>query len=225
MIAMSSGLVATMGLPTEAVAIAHSEAATKVTTAIAGPVSPGVAAPSALLALPATLTGGAPVSAPAAAKVSFERAAFTAVPARVVRADAGSSTSSGGTASTFSVASFGSASGSSVIALAQRYLGVPYVFGGSTPAGWDCSGANVYIFGLLGISLPRTSNEQMLATTRIPRSQARAGDLVFFISGGRAYHTGIFDGGSGVYDSGRSGEVYQHRAIWSSNVVFTRVTG
>ena len=225
MIAMSSGLVATMGLPTEA-AVAHSEAATKVATAIAGPVSPGVAAPSALLALPATLTGGAPVSAPAAAKVSFERAAFTAVPTRAVRAAAGSSTSgSSGTASTFSVAAFGSADGSSVIALAQRYLGVPYVFGGSTPAGWDCSGANVYIFGLLGISLPRTSNEQMLATTRIPRSQARAGDLVFFLSGGRAYHTGIFDGGSGVYDSGRSGEVYQHRAIWSSNVVFTRVTG
>jgi len=220
-IAMSSGLVATMGLPAEAVSGAHSEAAAKVTPAIAGPVSPAVAAPSALLALPAALTGGAPVSAPAAAKVSFERPAFAAVPKPAARPSA----LGGGSRGTFTIASFGSANGSSVIALAQRYLGVPYVFGGSSPAGWDCSGANVYIFGLLGISLPRTSNEQMLATSRIPRSQARAGDLVFFLSGGRAYHTGIYDGSGGVYDSGRSGEVYQHRAIWSSNVVFTRVTG
>jgi cell wall-associated NlpC family hydrolase len=212
-----------MGLPAEAVSGAHSEAAAaKVTPAIAGPVSPAVAAPSALLALPAALTGGAPVSAPAAAKVSFERPAFAAVPKPAARPSA---LGGGSSSSTFSIASFASAKGSSVIALAQRYLGVPYVFGGSSPGGWDCSGANVYIFGLLGISLPRTSNEQMLATTRIPRSQARAGDLVFFLSGGRAYHTGIFDGSGGVYDSGRSGEVYQHRAIWSSNVVFTRVTG
>jgi len=211
-----------MGLPAEAVSGAHSEAAAKVTPAIAGPVSPAVAAPSALLALPAALTGGAPVSAPAAAKVSFEHPAFAAVPTKPA---ARPSALGGGSRGTFTIASFGSANGSSVIALAQRYLGVPYVFGGSSPAGWDCSGANVYIFGLLGISLPRTSNEQMLATSRIPRSQARAGDLVFFLSGGRAYHTGISDGSGGVYDSGRSGEVYQHRAIWSSNVVFTRVTG
>jgi cell wall-associated NlpC family hydrolase len=65
----------------------------------------------------------------------------------------------------------------------------------------------------------------MLATRRISRSEARAGDLVFFVSGGRAYHNGIYAGNGLMYDSPRSGKTVQKRAIWDATVVFTRVTG
>ncbi len=73
-----------------------------------------------------------------------------------------------------------------MLAVASRYIGVSYRYGGTTPTAWDCSGATKYIFAQVGIDLPRTANQQMLASTRISRSEAQAGDLVFFTSGGSA---------------------------------------
>jgi cell wall-associated NlpC family hydrolase len=113
--------------------------------------------------------------------------------------------------------------GSTVLAVAARYVGIPYRYGGTTPRGFDCSGFTGYVYRQFGISLPRTANEQMLATRRISRSQARRGDLVFFVSGGRAYHAGIYAGRNLMYDSPRSGKTLQRREIWSSDVIFTRV--
>ena len=52
-----------------------------------------------------------------------------------------------------------------------------------------------------------------------------AGDLVFFFSGGRVSHVSIYAGNGMIYDSGRSGSRFSKRAIWSSNIAFTRVTG
>jgi cell wall-associated NlpC family hydrolase len=113
--------------------------------------------------------------------------------------------------------------GSSVLSVAARYVGVPYRYGGTTPIGWDCSGSVRYIYRQLGVSLPRTAHQQMMATTRISRSRAKAGDLVFFVSSGRAYHMGIYAGNGMMYDAGRSGRSFSKRAIWSDAVVFTRV--
>ena len=225
-IAMSSGLVATMGLPAQAVtsASSHPDAAKPA----AAPAAPVVGVEAALLSLPTTLASGAALTAPATATVSFDRGAFTAAPASVpapVRRTTTSRSTTRTSRVTAVVSHFGSSKGSSVVALAARYLGVPYLFGGETPGGWDCSGAMLYIFGLVGIHLPRTANDQMLATTRISSSQARAGDLVFFISGGRAYHVGLYAGNGMIFDAGRTGEVFQKRAIWTSSVVYTRVTG
>jgi cell wall-associated NlpC family hydrolase len=81
----------------------------------------------------------------------------------------------------------------------------------------------LYIFGQLGYSLPRTANDQMNATRRISRSEAVPGDLVFILSGGRAYHMGMFAGGNMFYDAGRTGRVFSKREIFSSDVVFGRV--
>jgi cell wall-associated NlpC family hydrolase len=118
----------------------------------------------------------------------------------------------------------GSARGSSVLAVAARYVGTPYIYGGTTPRGFDCSGYVGYVYRQLGVRLSRTANQQMHATHRVSRSQARPGDLVFFVSGSRAYHVGIYAGGGKMYDSPRTGKTIQKRAIWSASVVFGRVT-
>jgi len=113
--------------------------------------------------------------------------------------------------------------GSSVLAVAARYVGISYRMGGTSPSGFDCSGYVQYVYRLLGVSLPRTTDQQLAAVTRIPRLQARPGDLVFFMSGRGAYHVGIYAGGGMMYDSPRTGKRVSKRAIFSSNVVFGRV--
>jgi cell wall-associated NlpC family hydrolase len=227
-LAMSSGLVATMGLPAHAVGRSSAEAAAPATAPIA--VQPAAAFQSGLLAAPASAqTANAPLSAPAAATVLFETNAFTAVPAapkKVVvppsRGSTGASSVRGDMSSPVS-STFGSARGSSVIAVASRYLGVSYRYGGDTPLGWDCSGATSYIYSQVGVRIPRTANQQMLASKRIPRSEARPGDLVFMISGGEAYHAGIYAGNNMMYDAGRTGKSFSKREIFTSTVVFGRV--
>ena len=89
-----------------------------------------------------------------------------------------------------------SAPAGSVVAIAMRYLGVPYVYGGSTPRGFDCSGFTQYVFAQVGITLARSADGQYRSVTRITRSQAVAGDLVFYLGGGGAYHVGIYLGGT-----------------------------
>jgi cell wall-associated NlpC family hydrolase len=114
--------------------------------------------------------------------------------------------------------------GSSVLAIAARYVGTPYVYGGTSPHGFDCSGYVGYVYRQLGVSLPRTANQQMGATRRISRSQARAGDLVFFVSASRAYHVGIYAGGGMMYDAPHTGSSVGKRKIWDAAAVFGRVS-
>lgn len=221
-LAMSSGLVATMGLPAQAVgrSATGSEAAAPATAPIA--VQPAAAFQGGLIAAPAgSQAATAALTAPAAATVSFESSDFTALPKVVVpssRGSHGQSSMRGDMSVTF-----GTARGSSVLAVAARYLGVTYRYGGTTPIAWDCSGATSYIFRQIGVNLPRTANQQMLATKRVSRSESRPGDLVFFVSGGMAYHVGINAGNNMMYDAGRSGSRFSKREIFSSSVVFGRV--
>jgi cell wall-associated NlpC family hydrolase len=74
-------------------------------------------------------------------------------------------------------------------ALALR--GAPYVYGGSTPAGFDCSGFTSYVYGKLGITLAHSSYDQWTSGPRVPRADLRPGDLVFFAGLG---HVGIYIG-------------------------------
>ena len=117
----------------------------------------------------------------------------------------------------------GSVSDSSVVAIASRYLGVPYLYGGSSPRGFDCSGLTQYVYGLLGVSLPRTAQQQYNATTRVSRSSARPGDLVFFFSGGIVTHVGIYLGGNMMIAAPHTGDVVKKQTIYSANVAFGRV--
>lgn len=85
--------------------------------------------------------------------------------------------------------------GQAVSRTALSYLGVPYVWGGTSPAGFDCSGLVQYVFGRNGVAIPRTSYAQYAASTKIAKSQLAPGDLVFFsASGPGASHVGIYIG-------------------------------
>ncbi|PPK93802.1 NlpC/P60 family protein [Kineococcus xinjiangensis] len=109
---------------------------------------------------------------------------------------------------------------------AAQHLGVPYRLGGTTPAGFDCSGFTGFVFRQLGVHLPRTAHQQMLATRPVAAHDARPGDLVFFLSrGGRAHHVGIYSGDGKMFDSPRAGRTVSERRIWASTVVFHRVGG
>jgi cell wall-associated NlpC family hydrolase len=88
--------------------------------------------------------------------------------------------------------------------IALRYLGVPYVWGGASPSGFDCSGLVMYVYAQLGISLPHYTVSQWDVTQPISTSQMQPGDLVFFDGLG---HVGIYIGGGQFVDAPHTGSV------------------
>ncbi|WP_042345496.1 C40 family peptidase [Bacillus massiliigorillae] len=98
-----------------------------------------------------------------------------------------------------------SGSASSVISIAKQYLGVPYVWGGTTPSGFDCSGFTSYVFRAVGVSLPRVSSAQQNVGTQVSTSSVQPGDLVFM--GKPAYHVGIYIGGGQYIHAPQTGDV------------------
>ncbi|MDA8391751.1 MAG: NlpC/P60 family protein [Actinomycetota bacterium] len=103
--------------------------------------------------------------------------------------------------------------GSSIVADAQRYLGVPYVWGGTSPTtGFDCSGLVQHVFADMGVSLPRTSEAQATVGQAVPSlAQAQPGDLVFY--GSPAYHVGIYIGGGKMINAPHTGTDVQVSAV------------
>ena len=81
--------------------------------------------------------------------------------------------------------------GQRVVTYAKRFLGVPYVYGGSSPRGFDCSGFVRYVYAHFGVTLPHSSYAQFGDGRRVGRSALRPGDLVFFDAVG---HVGIYIG-------------------------------
>ncbi len=94
--------------------------------------------------------------------------------------------------------------------LAAQYLGVPYVWGGASPSGFDCSGLVMYVYAQLGISLPHYTVSQWNATIPVPPSDMQPGDLVFFDGLG---HVGIYIGNGQFIDAPHTGSVVRVDSI------------
>ncbi len=96
--------------------------------------------------------------------------------------------------------------GTRVAGLAAAMIGIPYVYGGQTPEGFDCSGLVFYAYRETGIDVPRTSLAQYRAAKRIPVSAAQPGDLVFFRIGRQISHVGIYVGNNRFIHSPETGQ-------------------
>jgi hypothetical protein len=98
--------------------------------------------------------------------------------------------------------------GAQAVAIAMRYLGVKYVWGGASPSkGFDCSGLVMYVYAQLGIQLPHYSGDQWHAGFRVDRSNLRAGDLVFFYGKEEPQHVGMYVGGGKFIHAPHRGDV------------------
>ncbi|MBO0525056.1 CHAP domain-containing protein [Clostridium botulinum] len=99
-----------------------------------------------------------------------------------------------------------------VISYARQYLGTPYVWGGTSPNGFDCSGFVQYVYrNAAGISLPRDTYGQVGAGSRVSQDQLQPGDLVFPDAG----HVGIYIGGGQMIHASKPGDVVKISSVWA----------
>jgi cell wall-associated NlpC family hydrolase len=98
-------------------------------------------------------------------------------------------------------------SGRRIVATAKRFIGLSYLWAGTSAFGFDCSGFTYTIYRRFGVGMPRDADRQALHGTPIARSDLRRGDLVFFAdSSGVVHHVGIYAGGGMMVESPRTGE-------------------
>jgi cell wall-associated NlpC family hydrolase len=96
--------------------------------------------------------------------------------------------------------------------VAQKQLNIPYVWGGTTPKGFDCSGLVQYSYKVNKLKVPRTASQQYASTKRIPTHQAKSGDLVFFRNTGKRRgitHVGIYLGNGRFVHAPRKGKTVE----------------
>ena len=130
-----------------------------------------------------------------------------------------SSSSSSSTASQPAAPAPQKAATGGVLGIAASLVGIPYRYGGTTTAGFDCSGFTQYVFRQAGISLGRTTYQQYAQTRAV--SNPQPGDLVFF-GGSSPYHVGIYAGNGMMYDSPRTGKSTSLRKIFSDGGISYR---
>lgn len=157
-----------------------------------------------------------------AAAAQRKLAAVKAVKSTVTGSSAVVSNAVNNVSSSSSASSTPSVSGGSIASNAAKYINVPYVYGGTSPAGFDCSGLIQYAARQAGISLPRTSQDLSSLGKYVPVSALQAGDLVFWGGVGSAHHVGIYIG-NGVYiHAPRQGKPVQYQTIQNYRPNFGR---
>lgn len=194
-----------------------------------GPVTPTTYEAAAIETQSLTVNGDTALAGASAggysATTTEELAAAEA--AAEAEAAARAAAASAATTTTTSAASTGSTSApttsfslSAVFQKALEYRGTPYVFGGSTPSGFDCSGFVMYVYAQFGIDLAHSVSAQAAAGTRISLAEAQPGDLVIMNG-----HDGFYAGNGMILDAPRPGKVVQMRAIWTSDYYIVRING
>ncbi|QAY63594.1 NlpC/P60 family protein [Xylanimonas allomyrinae] len=200
------------------------------TTAHAAPAEGGVATKTAgadLNALTAqareALQAAPVVTVPADAQVEVEsiaaEGAVQVTPAAPAQAAPARAATASRSAERAAAPAASSASGAASVAL--RYVGVPYVYGGATPSGFDCSGLVSYVYAQLGIDLPHQSRGILNSshTTQVSRAEAQPGDVIW--SPG---HVAIYLGDGMQIEASRPGTTASVHKLWQSNPVFLRVS-
>jgi peptidoglycan DL-endopeptidase CwlO len=135
--------------------------------------------------------------------------------AQAAQAQATQSTVVGASADTPEGASVtpSSPAGNSAVSVAMSFLGVPYVWGGASPSGFDCSGLVMYAYAAVGIQLPHSSYAQWNYGVPVPYDQLEPGDLVFFDGLG---HVGMYIGGGEYVNAPHTGDVVRVASLSSS---------
>ncbi len=149
----------------------------------------------------------APAAAPAIKHTSPSAQAATQKAARAAatKKAASQAATAKQSSSAGSVAGLGSL-GTRIVSTAAQYEGTPYVYGATGPSSFDCSGFTQYVFKKMGISLPRTAQQQYDAAQHISKSQAQPGDLVFMGSPDGIYHVAIYAGNNKIWTAPEPGE-------------------
>ena len=97
-----------------------------------------------------------------------------------------------------------------IVAIAQRYFGVPYVWGGAGPSGFDCSGLTMYCYAQIGVRMWHGATDQQRASVPVPLSDLRPGDLIFFGNASFSHHVAIFVGGTTCIEAPHTGDVVRY---------------
>lgn len=106
-----------------------------------------------------------------------------------------------------------SSGGQAIVDTAMQYLGVPYVWGGTSPSGFDCSGLVQYVCRKNGISVSRVAADQRGDGTYVSRDNLQPGDLVFFSNGSYIHHVGIYVGNGNMIHAPQTGDVVKISSI------------
>ena len=107
--------------------------------------------------------------------------------------------------------------GEEIVEFAKQYLGTQYIFGGTTPSGFDCSGFMLYVLSNFNISVNRVSRDQARNGVEVNRNELEPGDLVFFAAssgGSRITHVGMYIGG----------ESFIHSSTWNVGVIISDIS-
>lgn len=116
--------------------------------------------------------------------------------------------------------------GQRVVDIAANYVGVPYVYGGQSPSGFDCSGFTSYVYSQLGINLPHSSSAQAGYGVAVEKSDLMPGDLLFFNTRGGISHVGLYVGNGQFIHAPVPGSSVSyadlHSAYWTRTYVCAR---
>jgi peptidoglycan DL-endopeptidase CwlO len=149
----------------------------------------------------------------AAEEARRKAAAAKAAAAAAAKANKGKTTTATGSSGGGGPIGYDGDKASQVVDIALQYLGVPYVWGGSSPSGFDCSGLVKYAYSKIGVYLPHSSAMQYSYGVYVPKDQLQPGDIVFFYT--PIHHVGLYIGNGKMVNA--TGDHVQIGTVWKSS--------